>query len=110
MILRGAAMVMLGASVFMAAGCSEIQNATGSYSCDSVAEEALNIETPAGQDRLIGIVERQGPQTDNSANPPEDGIIYSCTGQGVFNSGIEAPITYWVESRDGQLFVYYEPS
>lgn len=55
------------------------------YSCDSVADEALKIETPAGQDKLIGIVERQGPQTDRRADPPEDGVIYPCTGQGVFN-------------------------
>ena len=105
---RTPVVLLLGAVTLSTVGCSEIQNATGTYSCDSVADEVLKIETPTGQDKLIGIVERKGPQTDKSTDPPENGIIYSCNGQGVFNSGLETPIKYWVEARDGQLFVYYE--
>lgn len=101
-------MLTAGCALVLLAGCSEVLNAAGQYTCDSVADEAMNIEPAAGQVKLVGIVERAGPQTDNSDSPPNNGTVYSCTGTGVFNDSTERPIEYGVQARDGQLFAYYE--
>ncbi len=98
----------MAAVVLFTSGCSQLANVTGQYTCDSVADEALKIESTSGQPQLVGIVNRGGPTTDQSATPPNNGTVFSCTGTGVFNEGSEVPIEFGIKARDGQLFSYWE--
>lgn len=104
-------------TVTVTASASTSPSPSGSYvpeyTCAAAVREAKKTSrmNDKGTDRplLVAVLRVKGPAVDRSEDPPRNGDVFICEGDGLFSTGQTVPIRFGWTMKSGQWLTFFEP-